>query len=66
MRALRWPEVRERIGLSRPTIWRLEKAGQFPKRRRLTANAVGWIEADVEEWVRSRETGMGRPPSPKE
>jgi prophage regulatory protein len=52
---MRFPEVRERVGLSRTSIWRLERAGIFPKRRRLSSNAVFWIESEIEEWLRSRD-----------
>ena len=47
-------EVVEKIGLSRVTLWRLEKAGQFPERIKLTDHRVGWIESEVVEWIDSR------------
>jgi prophage regulatory protein len=40
--------------LSKSTRWRLEKAGLFPKRRRLSAKAVGWLESEVKQWIQSR------------
>ena len=51
MRILREPEVLKMVGLSRVTIWRWERDGKFPKRRRLGASAVGWLETEVEEWI---------------
>jgi prophage regulatory protein len=48
-------EVAQRVALSRSTIWRMERAGQFPKRRRLSVNKVAWWEPEIEEWVQSRE-----------
>ncbi len=54
MRFLRIDEVINKVGLSRPTIWRLERAGEFPKRRQLGRNSVGWVEEEVEEWMESR------------
>lgn len=54
MRILRLPEVTERTGLSRTTIWRKERDGDFPQRVRLSANSVGWREAEVEAWIESR------------
>jgi len=62
MKAVRWPRVHDLTGLSRPTIWRLEKDGLFPKRRRLTGNTVAWIEDEIMEWLDSREVGMGQAP----
>jgi predicted DNA-binding transcriptional regulator AlpA len=41
-------------GLSRITIYRLELAGKFPKRRKLSENSVAWLEADISEWIDSR------------
>ena len=51
MRILREPEVLKMVGLSRVTIWRWQRDGKFPKRRRLGASAVGWLETEVEEWI---------------
>lgn len=54
-RYLRVPEVQQRTQLARTTIWRLERNDEFPKRRRLSKNAVGWIESEIEAWIESRE-----------
>jgi prophage regulatory protein len=43
-------EVVQRTGLGRTTIWRLEKAGKFPQRVRISAGRVAWCEAEVEAW----------------
>jgi prophage regulatory protein len=51
---LRWYEVKERTGLSRSTIWRLEGSGIFPRRRQLGGNSVGWVEAEIQEWLEGR------------
>lgn len=50
-RLLRFPMVRERTGLSRSTIWRLERNGSFPTHRRLSSNAVGWLEDEIADWI---------------
>jgi prophage regulatory protein len=42
-------------GLSRTTIWRLERTGDFPKRIRLSAGAVGYKMADIQTWLDSRQ-----------
>ena len=54
MQVLRMPEVLSRIGLSRSTLWRLIRAGEFPRPIRLGRRSVGWIEYDVEAWIKSR------------
>ena len=46
-------------GLSRTTIYRLELAGTFPKKIRLSAGAVGYRKADVQEWLDSRQQVRG-------
>jgi len=51
MKLLRTNDVVALTGLSRTTIWRLERDGQFPPRKQITAAAVGWLEGDVRAWV---------------
>lgn len=41
-------------GLSRTTIWRLERAGEFPKRIKLSLGAVGYKLDDIQAWIDSR------------
>ncbi|UJX41106.1 AlpA family phage regulatory protein [Desulfovibrio sp. JY] len=60
VRIRRKPWVTEVTGLSPSTYRRLEMAGQFPKRIKLSKSAVGWIEAEVLAWVESRKAeGVG-------
>ena len=54
LKFLRFTMVRDRTGLSRSTIWRLERQGAFPKHRRISANAVAWLEQEINEWVLSK------------
>lgn len=56
MRLLRTDQVLEKLGVSRATLYRLEAAGELPPRRRITANAVGWIEAEIDEFIASLPT----------
>ena len=51
---LRYAAVRQAVGLSRTTLWRLERQGGFPARRQLSANSVGWLKSDVDAWIQSR------------
>ena len=53
-RFLRLPDVLERTGLSRSTIYVRLAEGCFPRPVPLGGRAVGWIEAEVDEWVRER------------
>lgn len=50
-KVIRVSRVLEQTGMSRSTIDRLEKAGQFPKRVQITRRAIGWYEDEVLTWV---------------
>jgi prophage regulatory protein len=54
-RLLRAREVLERVGVSRSTLWRMGRAGEFPKPRRISNNSVRWSQLEVEEWISARE-----------
>lgn len=58
MKILNPHEVVKLTGLSRVTLWRLEKSGKFPQRVNLTASRVGWIETEIDEWIESRPRGI--------
>jgi prophage regulatory protein len=53
-RLLRFAAVRERVGLSRSTIWRLERSGPFPRHRRISLSAVARSEKEIVEWIQAR------------
>ncbi|MEO8313384.1 MAG: AlpA family phage regulatory protein [Pseudomonadota bacterium] len=54
MQLLRIRQVQSVTSLSRMTIYRLERAGLFPRRRQLGSNSVGWLDDEIHEWLRSR------------
>ena len=54
MRILSKNQLRELVLYSPQHIARLEKAGLFPKRIQLGPNRVGWIEAEVLDWLQER------------
>jgi prophage regulatory protein len=51
---IRLPQLELMVGLSRSSIYRLEAAGEFPKRVKLTSRSVAWPRAAVEKWLESR------------
>jgi len=55
---LRTKQVLAMTGLSRMTIYRLERAGLFPARRKLGKNSVGWVDEDISSWISSRPVGL--------
>ena len=54
IRLLRMSQVQTRTGLSRSTIRRWVAQGLFPQPIKLGENVVGWIEAEIDAWIRER------------
>ena len=42
------------IPYSKPHLWRLERAGKFPKRVPIGAGRYAYVEAEVDEWIAAR------------
>lgn len=53
---LRLPAVCARVGLSRSHIHRMEAAGQFPRRVKLSQAASAWVESEIDAWAAARVT----------
>lgn len=55
VRILRMKQLIERTRLSRATLYVL-MAGDatFPRKIKLTARTVGWLESEVDAWITSR------------
>ena len=51
---LRLPVVKARTGLSRSTVYLRVSEGTFPKPVSLGGRAVGWIEAEIHQWLEQR------------
>jgi prophage regulatory protein len=51
---LRLPAVKARTGLSRSTVYLRVAQGTFPKPVSLGGRAVGWLEAEIQEWLQGR------------
>jgi prophage regulatory protein len=54
MKLLSKKEVREKVLYSPAHIARLEAAGLFPKRVPLGPGRVGWVDEEVDDWLRKR------------
>lgn len=54
MKFLNKRELRQKVTVSIQHITRLEKAGLFPKRVPLTEARVGWLESEIEDWMKER------------
>lgn len=50
-RLLRLPEVMNRVGLRRSTIYHRMSEGRFPKCRSLGPKCAVWVEAEINDWI---------------
>lgn len=57
---LRLPKTENRTGLKRSTIYLGIAKGTFPKPIKLGSRAVGWLESDIDEWLKQRIQQSGR------
>ena len=50
------------IGYSKPHLWRLEKAGKFPKRVAIGAGRYGYVESEIDDYITQKiaERDAGR------
>jgi prophage regulatory protein len=48
---VRLPDVQKCTGLSRSTIYLRISQGRFPKPVNLGGRAVGWLEAEIQQWL---------------
>lgn len=53
-RILRLPETEAYTGLSRATIYRLKKRGEFPPSIPIGPRCRGWDIIDLNEWLETR------------
>ena len=58
-RILRIGAVKDRTGLSRGTLTKLQAMGQFPARVILGPRSVGWFEDEVTQWMETRQRREG-------
>lgn len=53
-RILPWSQVKVICGLSRTTVWRMQKTGDFPACVQVSRNRVGWWQSELLAWHRAR------------
>jgi prophage regulatory protein len=54
IKVLRLPQVCDLTGLCRSMIYQMEADERFPKRVKIGIRAVGWLEAEIQAWLRVR------------
>ncbi|MGI3747122.1 MAG: AlpA family transcriptional regulator [Janthinobacterium lividum] len=48
---MRLPEVIQKTGYRRSSIYQMMQEGKFPKPKPLGPRAVGWSSEEIQEWV---------------
>ncbi len=51
---LRLPKVKSKTGLPTSGIYKRISEGSFPKQINLGGRSVGWLESEIEVWIRQR------------
>lgn len=51
---LRLPKVRSKTGLPTSGIYKRISEGSFPRQINLGGRSVGWLESDINLWIRQR------------
>jgi prophage regulatory protein len=54
VRFVRTKDVTRMIGVSRTTLWRMVRAGTFPRPVRIATRATGHVLEEVEAWMADR------------
>jgi len=53
---IRLPEVIKCTGLARSTIYKMMAGNCFPPQIAISSKSVGWLEADIQNWIEKRIT----------
>lgn len=53
-RVLRRKEVISMVGLGTTRLYELISEGKFPKPIKLSVRSVGWLESEVQGWIKER------------
>lgn len=61
MKLLSKRQVKERVLYSFAHIDRLEARGLFPKRIRLGQQRVGWLEEEIDAWIKTKLDARSAP-----
>jgi len=57
LRLIRLPEVINRTGLSRSSIYQLMRTGDFPENIKLSQRSVAWESRAIDEWIHLKISG---------
>ena len=56
MRMISFEKLRPEKGIryTRQHIYNLEKMKRFPKRVQIGPNRIGWVESEIDEWLKAK------------
>jgi len=49
-------DLPKKVGLSRSSIYRLVRLGQFPTPIKLSERSSGWFESEIDQWLADKAT----------
>jgi prophage regulatory protein len=58
MKIIRPNQLQGEYGISKSTAYRLAKEGKFPRPRKLTPKASGWIRDELDAWIKDRPAAV--------
>ena len=54
IRFIRLPEVKQRTGLGKTTLYGMVKDGEFPAPVKIGGRAVAWVDSEIDHWAAAR------------
>ncbi|MDW4561225.1 AlpA family phage regulatory protein [Aeromonas rivipollensis] len=54
IRILSMRDLTVKLGIGRSTIYYMIEEGKFPRGTPITAQRVGWLSSQVDEWIESK------------
>jgi prophage regulatory protein len=65
-KVLRLPDVQNKIGIRRDSIYRSAREGWLPRPIKLTERCSGWFEDEIDQWLTERAAQRTAPNSSAE
>jgi len=61
MKVLCYPDLREKKGIvwSAPHVYRMIRAGKFPRPVKLGESTSAWLEDEIDRWIADRAAERG-------
>ena len=53
-KVIKQPELINMLGISRGTLFNMRNNGEIPQPRKISTRCIGWLQSDINEWLKSR------------